>query len=95
VTDRGVVRNTYEIHLVNKGEESAVFRVRPASDGMEFVIPRTRIELSSLDSTTLPVFVTLPREDVESGLEARVEIEMEGAPEETRIVGVPFLGPSS
>jgi cytochrome c oxidase accessory protein FixG len=95
VTDRGVVRNTYEIHLVNKGEESAVFRVRPASDGMEFVIPRTRIELRSLDSTTLPVFVTLPREDVESGLEARVEIEMEGAPEETRIVGVPFLGPSS
>jgi hypothetical protein len=95
VTDGGDVRNSYEIHLVNKREESAVFHLEPATDGMDFVIPRTRVELPSLDSATIPVFATLPREQMESGLEARVEVSMEGAPEETRVVGVPFLGPSN
>ncbi len=93
LTDDGGVRNSYEIHLVNKREEPAVFHLEPATDGMSFVIPRTRVELPSLESTTIPVFATVPRDQLRDGLEANVEVSMEGAPEETRVVHVPFSGP--
>jgi cytochrome c oxidase accessory protein FixG len=93
--DDGEVRNSYEIHLVNKREEAAVFHLEPATEGMAFVIPRTRVELASLQATTIPVFVSLPREELSDELEARVEVSMEGAPDQTRVVGVPFLGPGN
>jgi cytochrome c oxidase accessory protein FixG len=55
----GVVRNAFEIHLVNKEGDPEAFVIEPlAAPGEEFVVPMTRIEIEPLGMRRVPVFVT-------------------------------------
>ncbi len=94
----GQVRNSMRIHLVNKTGAAQVFVIEPETEsGIEYVLPRTRVELDSLGSTYIPILATLPAERVAPGLKARLTVSMEGKEgrHASRVVEAPFVGPGS
>lgn len=96
----GEVRNSMRIHLVNKTGETQTFLIEPAADSvapLELVIPRSRVEVSSLGSTYIPILAKLPASAVEPGLQVRLRISIEGSGEDdsSRIVEASFIGPRS
>lgn len=56
----GVIRNSFELHLVNKEAEPVTFDIE-ASDGADlaFVIPMRSVTIEALGSRRVPVFVTM------------------------------------
>jgi cytochrome c oxidase accessory protein FixG len=55
----GVVRNAFEIHLVNKAGSTERFTIAPApAEGASFVVPMRELEIESLGSRRVPIFVT-------------------------------------
>ncbi|RLB54034.1 MAG: cytochrome c oxidase accessory protein CcoG [Deltaproteobacteria bacterium] len=98
VTDDGDVRNAFEIHLVNKLEGDATFRIRSLTDDVELVIPLAEVTIGSLEGTHIPIFATVLQEDLDgrsAGREVRIEVALDGAPEETRVVTATFLAPGN
>jgi len=99
----GQVRNSLRIHLVNKTGEKQTFAVEPAPDGdnadngIEYVVPRTRVELGSLASTYLPILAMLPVDEMKPGLKVQIQISIEGREDRksSRLVEAPFVGPRS
>ncbi|MEM7437612.1 MAG: cytochrome c oxidase accessory protein CcoG, partial [Myxococcota bacterium] len=68
----GKIRNSLQIHLINKSGEARTFLVAPADDGdesggVEYVLPRTSLELDSLAGTYLPVLAILPLDEMSPG----------------------------
>lgn len=62
--ENGVIRNAFELHVVNKSSRPAHFEVvPPAGTGLAFVIPIADLELEPLASRRVPVFVTMPEPD--------------------------------
>jgi polyferredoxin len=95
---RGVstVRNTYEIHLVNKQAEARTFVVAPVSPpgvAMSYALTAERITLASMSERRVPFVVTLPESAFRAGLDAVLDVTMEGAGRVTRRVRAPFAGP--
>jgi len=90
-----MVRNAYNIHLVNKHNARVVFALEPdTSGGQSFVLPLREVTLESLADADAPVFVTMPVSRVRPGAKVRVRIIPRGMPaEETRTIEAPFLGP--
>lgn len=97
----GQVRNSLRIHLVNKGGEKRTFVVEPAvtdddaGNGIEYVVPRTRVELDSLASTYLPILAMLPIDEMKPGLKVRIRISIAGREDRkaSRVVEASFVGP--
>jgi cytochrome c oxidase accessory protein FixG len=90
------VRNTLEIHLVNKQSEPRTFTLRPvqpAGVAMDYVLPSRSITLPSLGERRLPLFVTIPESAYRRHLLVQVEITMDGPASETLHVEAPFIGP--
>jgi cytochrome c oxidase accessory protein FixG len=96
VVDGDLVRNAFEIHLVNKSPDTAHFRVRVASPvEAEIVIGTPEVELASLADARVPIAVSIERDDLEESDEAvemTVTITDEGSGAE-RIQAVRFLAP--
>jgi cytochrome c oxidase accessory protein FixG len=91
VLDGDTVRNAYSIHVVNKQSR----RVTETRAGETFVIPFPRLTLEPLAGSTAPVFVTLEAARFHGDFAVRLRVRPEGmAPEETRVIEAPFLGPS-
>jgi polyferredoxin len=90
-----MVRNAYNIHLVNKHNARVVFTLAPdTSGGQTFVLPLREVALDSLAGADAPVFVTMPVSRVRPGAKVRVRIIPRGMPaEEARTIEAPFLGP--
>ncbi len=56
------VRNSYALHLINKRAAPETFTLTPqAVPGLEFSIPRTTVELGSMQDVRLNIVVTAPR----------------------------------
>lgn len=94
----GQVRNSLRIHLFNKTGEGQAFVIEPESEsGIEYVVPRTRVELDSLGSTYLPILAVLPADQMRPDLKVRLTISMEGREgrKASRVVEAPFVGPGS
>ncbi|MBK7974014.1 MAG: cytochrome c oxidase accessory protein CcoG [Deltaproteobacteria bacterium] len=94
VVDGAVVRNTFNIHLVNKSPQRATLVLRAeGGDGFEYLIPVPSVPLASLASINVPVIVTAPLGKV--GEQARVKLtaSMEGVEGEQRELVAPFLAP--
>ncbi len=92
----GQVRNSVRVHLVNKTGDAQTFIIEPESEtGIEYVIPRTELELESLGSTYVPVLAMLPAEQMKPGLKMRLRISIEGREDRKsqRVVEAPFVGP--
>ncbi len=97
----GNIRNSVRIHLVNKTGKRQMFVIQPAppEDGsqspIEYVLPRTRIELESFGSTYVPILAMVPAEEMKPGLKVRVQISMEGRTDRKarRVMEAAFVGP--
>lgn len=94
VVDNGIIRNAFNVHLVNKKAESAVFIIEPeAHDLAKVVIPMGEIEVGPLGNANVPVFVTMPREAFTGEFQVNVRVSRkEGG--EARVYAGKFLGPS-
>jgi cytochrome c oxidase accessory protein FixG len=88
--DVGLVRNAYEIHLVNKSSTTATFTLTAVSDGnVQVIVPMTDVELEPLGSRRIPVFATVPESDFESGHFIIIHVE---SAQRSRDVRATFLG---
>jgi polyferredoxin len=89
------VRNSYNIHLVNKHNARVVFALEPdTSGGATFVLPIREVALEALAGANAPVFVTMPVSRVRPGMKVRVRVIPRAMPpEEVRTIEAPFLGP--
>jgi cytochrome c oxidase accessory protein FixG len=88
------VRNSYELHLVNKRAVRTTFRiVAEAPAEAEVTLPLTEVTLDSLGQQRLPVFVSVARAGWHGRFPVRVHVVAEGAPEVRHDASAPFLGP--
>ena len=88
--DAGVVRNAYEIHLVNKSSDTAKFTITAVKDGhVDVIIPMTDVEVEPLGSRRIPVFATMPESDFEAGHFVTIHI---ASAARSRDVKATFLG---
>ncbi|MEO6420142.1 MAG: cytochrome c oxidase accessory protein CcoG [Polyangiaceae bacterium] len=93
VLEDGLVRNAFDVHLVNKRSDPTTFEIIPEpSPGATFVVPLAKITLASLGSADAPIFVTVARGDYHGEFPVHVSIRANGAP--ARALILPFLGPS-
>lgn len=75
VVEGEVVRNPFEIHLVNKNPGPATFRLAlTAPVPLEVVFGTPSVELASLADARVPVMVTVRREHLSGPLELTLEI---------------------
>ena len=94
VLDGDSVRNSFEIHLVNKRSERIHLSLTGApSARIHCVIAMAEVELGSLQHQRVPVFVSFRRGTVRDG--ERAEIRIEGGGDEPRILQAPLLAPPS
>jgi cytochrome c oxidase accessory protein FixG len=90
--EHGRVRNSFEVHLVNKRAQDMTFMVRGINhSALTYVIAIPRITLSALAGQRIPIFVEFPLGTVHDGDKARIEISADHAP--TRVVEAPLLAP--
>lgn len=87
------VRNAFELHLVNKRASATAFEILGQSvDGIDYTVSVPRMELPSLKSQRVPVFVTYP-----VGLHPdlrKAVLQVRVGQDATRIVTAPLLGPA-
>ncbi len=93
VLDGEMVRNVFEIHLVNKGPATARFRITVSSPvEAEIAITRPEVELASLADTRVPISVAIERDELHGPVELTVTVDEVGT-SETRTLPVRFLAP--
>lgn len=94
VRDGDAIRNSFELHLVNKADTETTFAVeiveRP--EGANVVIPTPTPELGALGSRRMPVLVQLPADRVEPGAHLVLAITASGTDERVELT-VPVVGP--
>jgi cytochrome c oxidase accessory protein FixG len=95
VVDAGKIRNSFEIHLVNKRGGKERFVIEPeAVKGAEFVVPLKEIELESLANAHAPLFVLIDSAEFKGDFPVTVRVRRVGGDEGGNIVAVAkFLGP--
>ncbi len=96
LAEDGTVRNQFEVHVINKHPEPATFHLEPAKvAGAEIVVAQTGLELGSLESARVPVFVTIKRGAPESPrVPFDIAIQVRDARSgETKELKLQFLGP--
>jgi len=93
VVDGEVVRNAFEIHLVNKSPRTATYRVAVSAPvPAEIVVGAPEVELASLADTRVPITVTIARSHLSAPVELRLVVE-EAASGARREEPVRFLAP--
>jgi cytochrome c oxidase accessory protein FixG len=90
VPDGSVVRNAFQVHLVNKNDRPEAFRLTPLdAPGLTVVLPLADLTLEPSGSQNLPMFVTGPATLV-TGV---VHIRVERVGGEVKTIDAPFLSP--
>lgn len=91
--EEGVLRNAFELHLVNKEAKAVTFELEPVpSPDLAFIVPMAKVRIDALGSQRVPFFVTMPQEKFtgDRPFTVRVRVpEADGASHEARAV---FLG---
>lgn len=92
VVDGDRVRNSFELHLVNKRASHAEFVVEAQGpDELQYTISIPRVSLEPLQSQRIPVFVSYPRGSSADGRRAKLRVSVQGEP--PKDVSAPLLGP--
>jgi cytochrome c oxidase accessory protein FixG len=90
--DNDVVRNGFEIHLVNKRNEPATFEIVPVLEGdMHVVVAQKTLTLGAMKSARVPLFVMVPLADHRADFSMRVRIVSQTA---DKTVTAMVLGPN-
>jgi len=93
VVENGAVRNAFQIHLINKRAEEAVFTIAPdAPPSAQAIVPMKEVKLDALASTYVPIFVTMPTESFSGDFAIEVRVRRDGGDE--RVYKAKFLGPN-
>jgi cytochrome c oxidase accessory protein FixG len=93
VLDGALVRNVFEIHLVNKGPATATFRVSVESPvPAEVVVSTPEVTVGSLADTRVPITIAIERSRLAAPVEFTVVVEEVGNGE-SRHMPVRFLAP--
>jgi hypothetical protein len=100
--EAGMVRNGFELHVVNKTDLPQTFVLDPeSSPGLVFVVPMRNIDVEPLADRRVPVFVTTagpgvvtdhPGPAASPRPKIRIRVHMRG---ETRVVEAVFIGGAS
>jgi cytochrome c oxidase accessory protein FixG len=96
VLDAGRVRNSFEVHLVNKQSHDAVFELRGISKGqnkLHFTIAVPRVQLAELSDQRVPIFIDFAAGTVQSGERADIDLVIDG--QVVRTLHAPLLAPIS
>lgn len=93
VIENGVVRNSYELHLINKLAVTANFEIEPAGP-LTYTIARRHVSLAPLQDVHIPVFVTQSEAAGAAHSMAILTVRVANHPEATRTVQSPFLTPA-
>jgi len=95
VVDGTKIRNQYELHLVNKNAGPTTFAIEVnVPEGVEVVVPNRAVELGSLESFRLPIFVSMERDAFRRPFPVEVEVR-DAASAREKDVSARFLGPVS
>jgi len=90
--DRGIVRNGFRIHLVNKLGHEEHFRLTGLEPlGANFVIPDNDVLLKNTESRNVTLFVEVSRKDYKPGMIFRMKVQVG---KEATIVEARFIGPN-
>ncbi len=75
----GVIRNSFEVHLVNKEAKPVTFVVEPvAQAGLAFILPMREVTVGTLEQRRVPVFVTMDQAAFRSDTPFTIHITPEG-----------------
>jgi cytochrome c oxidase accessory protein FixG len=89
------VRNSLQLHIVNKRSSPEIFRleVQPA-DGMSVVLPMPTVSIDALSDARVPLFLSVPRDRFHGGFPVGVRVVRLADEKDARVVAGTFLGPS-
>jgi polyferredoxin len=85
----GVIRNSFELHIVNKQSNLATFEVEPAaSPDLVFLTSMTKVEIEPLGLKRISFFVTMDQDKFQGDrpFVVRVREHVNGAPESATVV---------
>jgi cytochrome c oxidase accessory protein FixG len=95
VVEAGQVRNSFELHLVNKRSGTETFEISAEPvPGLTFVIASQSVTLESLAQVRIPVFVTNDQSAQRGDFMVKLHIRRRGAPAgEENLATAKFVGP--
>jgi len=85
----GVIRNSFELHIVNKQSNTATFEVEPVVDhDLEFVVSMKKVEIEPLGLKRISFFVTIDQSKFQGDrpFVVRIRENVNGAPESAAAV---------
>jgi cytochrome c oxidase accessory protein FixG len=91
----GQVRNTLQLHLVNKRADAESYRldVEPV-EGMDAVLPVQRVQVEPMASTRLSLVLVVPSERFHGDFPVRVHVTRDADARDVLVAMGTFLGPS-
>jgi hypothetical protein len=97
VIEDGMVRNSFELHIVNKRNDAATYRIVPDQVAdVTWTIPLSTVRLDSLGSVDAPLFVSMPAATVHGDHPLHLRVLREGGdPNGAKQITVPFLAPQN
>jgi polyferredoxin len=95
ILDSADVRNSLQVHVVNKRSTPEAFHLEVESaEGMSVVLPMHSVSVEPLSDARVPIFLSVPRDRFRSGFPVRVRIVRAADEQDARVVAGTFLGPS-
>ncbi len=92
--DGTTVRNSFEVHVVNKRGEPMTFTIEGQSPApIQYVIAMPKLTLPSLGSQHVPVFVTFPKGSLKDG--ARAKLTVSSTQGEPKRLELPLIVPGA
>jgi cytochrome c oxidase accessory protein FixG len=93
VVESGTVKNSFELHLVNKRGTTETFTITPEqAPGLKFVVARPEVTLEALGQTRVPVFITNDQSQKRGDFMVHVTVQRRGAPQPV-VFKAKFVGP--
>lgn len=94
VVDNEVVRNSFEIHLVNKRSQRATFQLQGVHDPrVRYVVAMPTVTLNALDDARVPVFVETRRGERPTRAMAQIRVVQQDG--EAQVLDAPLVLPAS
>jgi cytochrome c oxidase accessory protein FixG len=95
VVENGVVRNSFELHMVNKRGTEETYDIAPEpAAGIDFIVATKTVTLGPLAQTRVPIFVRNDQSQTSGDFPVRFVIRRRGAPEAEKVVmKAKFVGP--
>ncbi|CAN5289149.1 cytochrome c oxidase accessory protein CcoG [soil metagenome] len=94
VFDGDEVRDSFQIHVVNKTSEHHIYVIVPEErPGLTFVVPLTRVEVDAMSDVAAPVFVSVARASYQDDFDFHLTIApVDGREGDERVVRARFVG---